>query len=105
MDTESIERLLVKAGLKEWEAMRLVKMAKRKEISVSRMFFVYTWKYYAWSVALLLGLIFSLCSYDLESMIEGVFLWYFVALLSLFFTPFFKNCFISFKIQWALRGK
>lgn len=45
-----LEEILAKAGMKKKDAAILIKLAKVKNISLGRAFFLYAWKYYAWSL-------------------------------------------------------
>lgn len=107
MDTR---QLLVDAGMKEKDACRLIRIAFRKKVPVSRMFFIYTWKYYAWKyyawiAALFIGLLFACAGQDIAFFVGAFLLCFFMALFSLFFTPFFKNVILCVKIQWKIRNR
>lgn len=104
MDNE-LEGILAKAGMKKKDAAILIKLAKVKKISLGRAFFLYAWKYYAWTVALLLAVIFASFSDGIEFFIVNILFCVVVALISLFFTPFFINLIWSIKIQVKLFGK
>lgn len=45
-----IKELIAQAGMKERDIYFLLRLAKRKNISVSKDFLLYAWKYYAWVV-------------------------------------------------------
>ncbi|ELZ9355729.1 hypothetical protein QBC30_001968 [Citrobacter freundii] len=100
-----LEDILAKAGMKKKDAAILIKLAKLKNISLSRAFFLYAWTYYAWSAALLLAVIFASFSEGIEFFIVNVFFCMAVALVSLFFTPFVINLIWSIKVQYKLLGK
>lgn len=100
-----MEEMLAKAGMKKKDATILMKLAKVKNISLSRAFFLYAWTYYAWSAALLLAVIFASFSEGIEFFIVNIFFCIAVALVSLFFTPFVINLIWSIKIQYKLLGK
>lgn len=104
MDNELVD-MLVKAGMKKKDVTILIKLAKVKNISLGRAFFLYAWKYYAWSAALLVAVIFASLSEGIEFFIVNVIFCMAVALVSLFFTPFVINLIWSFKIQYKLLGK
>lgn len=104
MDNE-LEDILAKTGMKKKDATILIKLAKRKHISLGRAFFLYAWKYYAWSGALLLAVIFASLSEGIEYFIVNVLFCIAVALVSLFFTPFVINLIRSIKTQVKLIGK
>ncbi|EOV6165246.1 MULTISPECIES: hypothetical protein [Citrobacter] len=97
-----LEDILAKAGMKKKDAAILIKLAKLKNISLSRAFFLYAWTYYA---CLLLAVIFASFSEGIEFFIVNVFFCMAVALVSLFFTPFVINLIWSIKIQYKLLGK
>ncbi len=99
------EVILAKAGMKKKDAAILIKLAKLKKISLSRAFFLYAWKYYAWSMALLSAVIFSSLSEGIEYLIANILFCIAVAFASLFFTPFVINLIWSIKIQYRLLGK
>ncbi|EJB8473828.1 hypothetical protein HV096_00155 [Citrobacter freundii] len=100
-----LEEILAKAGMKKKDAAILIKLAKVKNISLGRAFFLYAWKYYAWSLVLLLAVIFSSLSEGIEFFVVNVLFCMAVALVSLFFTPFVINLIWSIKIQYKLLGK
>ncbi|WP_213133361.1 hypothetical protein [Citrobacter sp. FP75] len=100
-----LEDLLTNAGMKKKDAAILIKLAKLKKISLSRAFFLYAWKYYAWSMALLLAVIFASLTEGIEYFIVNVLVCIAVALVSLFYTPFVINLIWSIKIQYKLLGK
>lgn len=104
MDNE-LEEILAKAGMKKKDATILMKLAKVKNISLSRAFFLYAWEYYAWSIVLLLSVIFASLSEGIAFFIVNILFCIAVALISLFFTPFVINLFWSIKIQYKLLGK
>ncbi|MEZ3138015.1 hypothetical protein ACBQ88_02780 [Citrobacter braakii] len=104
MNNELVD-ILVKAGMKKKDATILIKLAKVKNISLGRAFFLYAWKYYAWGIALLLAVIFASFSEGIEFFIVNVLFCIAVALVSLFFTPFVINLIWSIKIQVKLIGK
>lgn len=104
MDNE-LEDILVKAGMKKKDAAILIKLAKLKNISLSRAFFLYAWTYYAWTTALLLAVIFASFSGGVEFFIVNVLFCMAVALVSILFTPFVINLIWSIKIQYKLIGK
>ncbi|EHE8590061.1 hypothetical protein JMM56_004699, partial [Salmonella enterica] len=97
--------ILSKAGMKKKDSVILIKLAEKKNISLGRAFFLYAWKYYAWSAALLLAIIFASLSEGIEFFLINVLLCMAVALISLFFTPFVINLIWSIKIQFKLIGK
>ncbi|MGO0674273.1 hypothetical protein [Citrobacter werkmanii] len=100
-----LEDILAKAGMKKKDAAILIKLAKLKNISLSRAFFLYAWKYYAWCTALLLAVIFSSLSEGIDFFIVNILFCIGVGLISLFFTPFVINLIWSIKIQCKLLGK
>lgn len=104
MDDE-LENILTTAGVKKKDAATLIKLAKVKNISLGRAFFLYAWKYYAWSMALLSAVIFASLSEGIEFFIVNVLLCIAVAVVSLFFSPFVINLIWSIKIQVKLFGK
>ncbi|WP_072569959.1 hypothetical protein [Enterobacter sp. SA187] len=105
MDDDEIKIFMIKSGVKKREAAFLIKLAKRKKISIGRAFFLYVWKYYAWSGVLLLSVIFGSIAGGVESFLVNFLFCSVIAFLSLFFTPFFMNLVWSIKIQVKLIGK
>lgn len=104
MDKEWAD-ILEKAGINKKDATILIKLAKVKNISLGRAFFLYAWTYYAWGAALLLAVIFASLSEGVEYFLMSVFVCIAIAIISLFFSPFVKNLFVSVKIQYKLLGK
>ncbi|EIO0374050.1 hypothetical protein LO235_004601, partial [Salmonella enterica] len=54
---DDIKKILVNAGMKEKNVRFLLKLAAKKNISVSRAFLLYAWKYYAWGGALFFSML------------------------------------------------
>lgn len=101
----AVESMLVKSGMKEKNARVLLKLARKKNISVSRAFFLYAWKYYAWGGALFLAMMFPATRGDVELFISYILCSLALVLISVFFSPFFINLIWSIKIQIKLMGK
>lgn len=100
-----LEDILAKVDMKKKDATILIKLAKRKNISLGRAFFLYAWRYYAWSGGLLLTVIVVSIPDGIEFLIVNLLFCIAVALISLFFTPFVINLIWSVKIQIKLLGK
>lgn len=105
MNIIKIKSELISQGMKEKDCDFLIKLAKRKKISIGRAFFIYSWKYYAWSSALLLAVVFASLHEGIVFFVENMIFCLAVALISLVFTPFFKVLLWSIKIQVFLIGK
>lgn len=104
MDDE-VENMLSKSGMKKKNVRFLLKLARKKNISVSRAFFLYAWKYYAWGGALFLSMIFPATMGGVELFITYILFSLALVLISVFFSPFFINLIWSIKIQIKLMGK
>ncbi|RBP12606.1 hypothetical protein [Pseudocitrobacter faecalis] len=103
--SNELEETLLKAGLKKKDAVFLIKLAKRKNISLGRAFFLYAWKYYAWSGSLFILVVFVSIPDGIEFLIANLLFCLAVAFISLFFSPFVINLIWSIKIQIRLIGK
>ncbi|CAM7733937.1 hypothetical protein CIFRMA203M1_13490 [Citrobacter freundii] len=100
-----IKSILVNAGMKEKNVRFLLKLARKKNISVSRAFFLYAWKYYAWGGALFFSMLFPASMGGVELFIMCILCCLILALISVFFNPFFINLVWSIKLQIKLMGK
>ncbi|MDE9694073.1 hypothetical protein RZR26_04900 [Citrobacter freundii] len=100
-----IKSILVNAGMKEKKVRFLLKLARKKNISVSRAFFLYAWKYYAWGGALFFSMLFPASMGGFELFIMCILCCLILALISVFFNPFFINLVWSIKLQLKLMGK
>lgn len=102
---DDIRTILVNAGMKEKNIRFLLKLARKKNISVSRAFFLYAWKYYAWGGALFFSMLFPATMGGGEPFIMFILCCLILALISVFFNPFFINLVWSIKLQFKLMGK
>lgn len=100
-----IKTILVNAGMKEKNIRFLLKLARKKNISVSRAFFLHAWKYYAWGGALFFSMLFPATMGGVELFIVFILCCLLLALMSVFFNPFFINLVWSIKLQIKLMGK
>lgn len=102
---DDIKKILVNSGMKEKKVRFLLKLARKKNISVSRAFFLYAWKYYAWGGALFFSMLFPASMGGFELFIMCILCCLILALISVFFNPFFINLVWSIKLQLKLMGK
>lgn len=102
---DDIKKILVDAGMKEKNVRFLLKLAGKKNISVSRAFLLYAWKYYAWGGALFFSMLFPATMGGFELFIIYILCCLALALISVFFNPFFINFVWSIKVQIKLIGK
>ncbi|HFV9302697.1 TPA: hypothetical protein ACIAJC_000318 [Citrobacter freundii] len=100
-----IKSILVNAGMKEKKVRFLLKLARKKNISVNRAFFLYAWKYYAWGGALFFSMLFPASMGGFELFIMCILCCLILALISVFFNPFSINLVWSIKLQLKLMGK
>lgn len=105
MNIIKIKTELIYRGMKEEDCDFLIKLAKKKKISIGRAFFIYAWKYYAWSSALLLAVIFSSLHDGFVFFVGNLFFCLTIAMISLLFSPFVKFLLWSIKIQVFLISK
>lgn len=103
--SDDIKAVLVNAGMKEKNIISLLKLANKKNISVSRAFFLYAWKYYVWGGVLFFSMLFPATMGDVELFIIYMLCCLALALISVFFHPFFINLVWSIKVQIKLMGK
>lgn len=102
---DDIKKILVNSGMKEKKVRFLLKLARKKNISVSRAFFLYAWKYYAWGGALFFSMLFPASMGGFELFIMCILCCLILVLISVFFNPFFINLVWSIKLQLTLMGK
>ncbi|WP_454719222.1 hypothetical protein [Citrobacter freundii] len=102
---DDIKKILVSSGMKEKKVRFLLKLARKKNISVSRAFFLYAWKYYAWGGALFFSMLFPASMGGFELFIMCILCCLILVLISVFFNPFFINLVWSIKLQLKLMGK
>ncbi|ANZ85821.1 hypothetical protein M3B74_01435 [Citrobacter freundii] len=102
---DDIKKILVNSGMKEKKVRFLLKLARKKNISVSRAFFLYAWKYYAWGGALFFSMLFPASMGGFELFIMCILCCLILVLISVFFNPFFINLVWSIKLQLKLMGK
>ncbi|EAA7679712.1 hypothetical protein CHT23_001522 [Salmonella enterica subsp. houtenae serovar 48:z4,z32:-] len=95
---DDIKKILVNAGMKEKNVRFLLKLAAKKNISVSRAFLLYAWKYYAWGGALFFSMLFPATMGGFELFIIYILCCLALALISVFFNPFFINLVWSIKV-------
>lgn len=100
-----IKELIAQAGMKERDIYFLLRIAKRKNISVSKAFLLYAWKYYAWGGTLLLTMLFPATMGGFEIFLVYVLCGLALMIVSVFFNPFFINFFWSIRVQIKLMGK
>lgn len=100
-----IKELLTQAGMKERDIYFLLRLAKRKNISVSKAFLLYAWKYYAWGGTLLLTMLFPATMGGIEIFLIYMLCSLALMIVSVFFSPFFINFFWSVRVQIKLMGK
>ncbi|HAT4017888.1 TPA: hypothetical protein L0163_001313 [Citrobacter freundii] len=102
---DDIKKILENSGMKEKKVRFLLKLARKKNISVSRAFFLYAWKYYAWGGALFFSMLFPASMGGFELFIMCILCCLILVLISVFFNPFFINLVWSIKLQLKLMGK
>ncbi len=102
---DDIKKILENSGMKEKKVRFLLKLARKKNISVSRAFFLYAWKYYAWGSALFFSMLFPASMGGFELFIMCILCCLILVLISVFFNPFFINLVWSIKLQIKLMGK
>lgn len=98
--SNDIKTILVNAGMKEKNIRFLLKLARKKNISVSRAFFLH-----AWGGALFFSMLFPASMGGFELFITCILCCLIFALISVFFNPFFINLVWSIKLQIKLMGK
>lgn len=104
MDND-VKKILAQSGMKEKNIRYLLKLSQRKKISVSRAFFIYVWKYYAWASALLVSMLFPATMGGVQFFLEFILCFVIMAVVSVFFSPFLINLIWSVKVQIKLVGK
>ena len=100
-----VKSILTQAGMKERDISFLLRLAKKKNISVSKAFLLYAWKYYAWGGTLLLTMLFPATMGGIEIFLVYVLCSLILMIVSVFFSPFFIHFFWSIRVQIKLMGK
>ncbi|WP_436858704.1 hypothetical protein [Citrobacter tructae] len=102
---DEVEMILKSKGMKEKNIRFLLKLAQKRNISISRAFLLYAWRYYAWSAALLLSFLFPATMGDVEFFLIYVLCFLSVSIISVFFSPFLINFIWCIKVHLKLMGK
>ncbi|CAH6662060.1 hypothetical protein [Pseudocitrobacter vendiensis] len=102
---QDVKSILAQAGMKERDIYFLLKLAKRKNISVSKAFLLYAWKGYAWGCILLLTMLFPATMGGIEIFLVYMLCSLALVIVSVFFSPFFINLVWSVRVQIKLMGK
>ncbi|RBP12603.1 hypothetical protein [Pseudocitrobacter faecalis] len=102
---QDVKSILTQAGMKERDISFLLRLAKKKNISVSKAFLLYAWKYYAWGGTLLLTMLFPATMGGIEIFLVYVLCSLILMIVSVFFSPFFIYFFWSIRVQIKLMGK
>jgi len=105
MDDIELKKKLMGLGMKEFDANTLIKVARYKQISISRAFLMRFYATYQCVIAFLIVYVFFTWSMDRENSILFTLIYFSILAIAYFTTPFFKGFFWSLKVLFSLRGK